>query len=831
MADNTTTYTAVIETKVTGADEVGDLGDKAGETDGKFKSLRSQIRETTVALQKLADEGKTGTKEFQDLSNKLDDLGDQQQRVAFQSAQIEDKLAALPGPIGAIGKSFQSAKSAVDTFGKTLAVSLGIIGLLVSAFLAIKESLSRTEEGQAKLNKITEAFTKIMNGVFAIIEPIANLFADLVIELLSSDKAMKALSTAAGVLSATFTVLFNVGKTLVGFIVNNFINAFKTLAEVAGGTGKVLKGVFTFDLDLIKEGVSQVGEGIKNGFKATVDNVKNTVKGIGTGIADGIKSGMEQGSKAFTAGSKRLTEAEKKAAEEKKKNAAEANKKFTEQEKKDLEERNKLIEAGNKVSVEAYLATLDARDKEIYNRGLKLNADLEALEKAKQAKLAQAAKDGNKNTKAIEEQYAADLVAVKEGARIDIDKINTKYDEEEAKKAEEKKTKEREAAKLAFEEAVLNNENQTQIVENRYNSEIALINESEKSKIAAIQYANSLLLEDETLNEEQRKAIIQQGAQAIAQVQQQAATDRLAQQTLRYDELIAVIDAKEKLALSNTELNEAQKTKIQLDAIAERKAIEQLATEDAILGIDTELERIGTTFDRKRELIAMKEAELLTQEGLTENQRTAIRQQGADERAAIDMAEMEARVAIQNAQLDLASQFGGLLKTLAGENKKVAIAGVVVEQAAAIGKILVNTGIANAKAVAASPLTFGAPWVAINSISAALSIASSIAAGVKAIQQINSAGSGGGAASSGGAIPGKSGAGSAPAVPQIERTALPQVTGTTGQASPGAQIAGTIAKSSEKPIKAYVVSGDVTSQQALDRRTTRAATFSGGTNG
>ena len=809
MADNTTTYTAVIETKVTGADEVGDLGDKAEGADGKFKSLRSQIRETTVALQKMADEGKAGTKEFQDLSNKLDDLSDQQQRVAFQSAQIEDKLAALPGPIGAIGKSFQAAKQSVDTFGKTIAVSLGIIGLLVSAFLAIKESLSRTEEGQAKLNKISEAFTKIMNGIFAIIEPIANLFADLVIQLLSSEKVMKGLSTVAGVLSATFTTLFNVGKTLVGFIVNNFINAFKTLSEVAGGTGKVLKGVFTFDLDLIKEGVTQVGDGIKKGFTSLVDNVKTTVKGIGTGVADGIKSGMEQGSKAFSAGTKRLTEAEKKAAEEAKKKREEAGKKQSEADKKAAEQRAKDLEAASKVETEAYLATLDARDKEVFKRGQKLNEDIAALEKA-----------GIK-----------DLTAVKEAYRLDVLAINTKYDEEEAKKAEEKKTKEKEAAKLAYEEAVMNNENQTQIVENRYNSEIALINEAEKSKIDAIKYANSLLLEDETLSEEQRKTIIANGEQAIAQVQQQASTDRLAQQTLRYDELIAVINEKEKIALSNVELTEAQKTKIQLDAIAERKAIEQLASEDAILGFDTELERIGTTYDRKKELIGLKEAELLSQEGLTENQRTAIRQQGADERAAIDMAEMEARVAIQNAQLDLAAQFGGLLKTLAGENKKVAIAGVVVEQAAAIGKILVNTGIANAKAVAASPLTFGAPWVAINSISAALSIASSIAAGVKAIQQINSAGSGGGAASGGGAIPGKSGAGAAPAVPQIERTAVPQITGTTGQASPGAQIAGTIAKSSERPIKAYVVSGDVTSQQALDRRTTRAATFSGGTNG
>jgi hypothetical protein len=787
MADNTTTYTAVIETKVTGADEVGDLGDKAGETDGKFKSLRAQIRETTVALQKLSDEGKTGTAEFENLRGKLDELNDAQDRVNFQAGQFDDQLASLPGPLGQVGGAVKGFNEGLNRLSTGFKVALGVVGLLVSAFLAIKESLSRTEEGQAKLNKITEAFTKIMNGLFAIIEPIAMLFADLVIGLLSSDKAMNALSTAAGVLSATFQTLFNVGKSLVGFIINNFVNAFKVLTEVAGGAGKVLKGVFTFDLDLIKEGVSQVGEGIKNGFKATVDNVKNTVKGIGTGIANGIKDGMEQGSKAFTAGSKRLTEAEKKAAEEAKKKRDEAAKKRGEDEKKAAEQRAKDLEAASKVETEAYLATLDARDKEIFKRGQKLNEDIKALEKA-----------GIK-----------DLTAVKEAYRLDVLAINTKYDEEEAKKAEEKKTKEREAAKLAFEEAVLNNENQTQIVENRYNQEIAIVNDREKLLLSAV-----------GLSEEQKKAI-----------QEQAATDRLALQTTRYDELIAVIDAKEKLALSNTELTEAQRTKIQLDAINERKAIEQLATEDAILGIDTELERIGTTFDRKRELIGMKEAELLAQEGLTENQRTAIRQQGADERAAIDMAEMEARVALQNAQLDLASQFGGLLKTLAGENKKVAIAGVVVEQAAAIGKILVNTGIANAKAVAASPLTFGAPWVAINSISAALSIASSVAAGVKAIQQINSAGSGGGASSGGSAIPGKSGAGAAPAVPQIERTALPQVTGTTGQASPGAQIAGTIAKSSEKPIKAYVVSGDVTSQQALDRRTTRAATFSGGTNG
>ena len=811
MADNnTTTYTAIIETQVTGADEVGDLGDKVGDTDGKFKSLRSQIRETTVALQKLADEGKTGTKEFQDLSNKLDDLGDQQQRVAFQSAQIEDKLAALPGPIGQIGKSFQAAKTSIDTFGKTIAVSLGIVGLLVSAFLAMKEALSRTEEGQAKLNKISEAFTKIMNGVFAIIEPIAMLFADLVIELLASDKVMKALSTTAGVLSATFTTLFNVGKVLVGFIVNNMVNAFKTLVDVAGGAGKVLKGVFTFDLDLIKEGVSQVGEGIKNGFKATVDNVKNTVKGIGTGIANGIKDGMEQGSKAFTAGSKRLTEAEKKAADEAAKKRAEAGKKRAEQDKKEADERAKAIAEAGKVETEAYLATLTQRDQEIFKRGQKLNADLETLEKARVAAVKEAQSKGFRDFSSIDDQYKSARVSAQEAYKLDEAAINKKYNEEDLKKAEEKQLREKELSQKAFEEFKFSQENRLQELNNRYNREIALVNVKEQ-----------LLLCAEGLCTFDKNKIIADSAEQRVELERK-----------KYQDLLALIDEEEKKALEVIGLTEEQKKRIILDAISQRQALNQSERDNELLGLETELANITTSFDRKRELIGLKEAELLAQENLTENQRTAIRQAAADERRAIDMAELEARAEIQNAQLDLAAQFGGLLKTLAGENKKVAIAGVVVEQAAAIGKILVNTGIANAKAVAASPLTFGAPWVAINSISAALSIASSIAAGVKAIQQINSAGSGGGAsASGGGTIPGKSGAGSAPAVPQIERTAVPQITGTGNQSSPGAQIAGTLAEASGKPIRAYVVSGDVTSQQALDRRTTRAATFSGGTNG
>lgn len=156
--------------------------DSAGGADGKFKSLRTQIRETTVALQKLADEGKEGTAEFKQLSDKLDNLGDAQKRIAFQSGQFEDKLSALPGPLGKVGQGVKSVKESFDTFGKGLTISLGIIGLLVTAFFAIRDALGKTKEGTQLLAQATTAFNKVLAPLFAILEKIGVIVLPIVIK-------------------------------------------------------------------------------------------------------------------------------------------------------------------------------------------------------------------------------------------------------------------------------------------------------------------------------------------------------------------------------------------------------------------------------------------------------------------------------------------------------------------------------------------------------------------------------------------------------------------------------------------------------------------------
>ena len=791
MADNTTTYNAVIDVEVQGQSDVDKLNDTIEQGGEKFVSLRRQIRETTVQLQALADQGKQGTKEFQNLSNKLDDLQDQQKRVAFQSAQIEDKLAALPGPIGQVGKSLQGAKEAVDTFGKGIAISLGVVTLIVSAILAFREALSRTEEGQKKLNKISEAFEKIMNGLFAIIEPIANLFADFVIQLLSSKKAMDVLSKAAGVLSATFTTVFGVAKELGGFIINNLVNYFKTLVGVATGAGKVLKGVFTFDLDLIKEGAAQVGDTVKKGFTTFVDNVKTTAKGVAGAVVEGVTEGYEKGEKAFIAGQKRLTAKQK---EEAKKNAEEAKKNMTE---------------AQKVLTEAELALLDERAAELKKRETKLNDDKKKLKAA-----------GITDFTALEKAYNAD-----------VKKINDKFDEQAKKAAEEKNKKLKEEAQKGIDErvALLDKEAETLVTKDKDNFDrrIAVINEKEKELLS-----NAYLTEAERtkIKTDAEKARTEVNKEALAE--QILTNDNLQKQQLakdkeNYDARVALVDEKEKLLLSNTELTEAQRTAIQIQSAEERANIRAEELNDKLLANETELNQIGQTYDRQLQLVNEREAMLLQQAGLTEAQKTAIQQQASQERINIMLSEKQARADIQNAELDLVAGFGNFLKEIAGKNKRLAIAGVIAEQAAAIGKIVVNTGIANAKAVAASPLTFGQPWVTINSISGALGIATAVASGIKAVQQINSSDSGN-ASSGGTTLPSAGGAGAAaPTAPSLAKTAIPQIEGTQGGANPSSQIAQTIGAASGKPIKAYVVSGDVTSQQALDRRTTRAATFSG----
>jgi hypothetical protein len=77
------------------------------------------------------------------------------------------------------------------------------------------------------------------------------------------------------------------------------------------------------------------------------------------------------------------------------------------------------------------------------------------------------------------------------------------------------------------------------------------------------------------------------------------------------------------------------------------------------------------------------------------------------------------------------------ISDLAGKNKKAQKAAVIIDKAASIGRIVSETAVANAKAVAASPLTAGQPFVALNYASAAASTLAVISSTIRAMREID----------------------------------------------------------------------------------------------
>ena len=176
----------------------------------------------------------------------------------------------------------------------------------------------------------------------------------------------------------------------------------------------------------------------------------------------------------------------------------------------------------------------------------------------------------------------------------------------------------------------------------------------------------------------------------------------------------------------------------------------------------------------------------------------------------ISKAEAEQKAVIQQQGLDTALQGVQLIKGLFEKSKGVQKAAVIAESAIGIAKMIISNKLANIGALAtpqaiATSGAAAAPVIAMNNISTGIGIAANIAATAKALSTL-----GGGSAPSGSV-----GGGGAPTMsaPQFN------VVGQSG--------VNQLASLNQQPIQAYVVSGQVTSQQALDRNRLANATLGG----
>lgn len=287
--------------------------------------------------------------------------------------------------------------------------------------------------------------------------------------------------------------------------------------------------------------------------------------------------------------------------------------------------------------------------------------------------------------------------------------------------------------------------------------------------------------------------------------------DELAKINEASKEIINALDEREKKKKEVLEQGEKILKDLELTKETPAQKLRREYEEKLKILTDANLSTLELTAQFNAEMFALQQAD--NQKNLEEQQQFAIKEQE------IDQATKQAKRDALNVGLDILNQFAGKNKTIAlgilALQKGLAIADIVVNasKAIAVGQAnlalvpaVLPPGIPNP----AYPLAIAntAKSALLTKITAATSIASILAAGIGQSKSIISGGGGGGASSSGGVS-------SKPTPPNFN---------IVGQ-NPNNQLAQSIANRQSQPIEAYVVSGNVSTSQELDRNRISTATF------
>jgi hypothetical protein len=333
----------------------------------------------------------------------------------------------------------------------------------------------------------------------------------------------------------------------------------------------------------------------------------------------------------------------------------------------------------------------------------------------------------------------------------------------------------------------------------------------------AVARANQVEVKQEQTDLKQSKIDAAKEANDKIADDQKTADENLKRQKKENNEVIAKADADAKL-LEIQRKNEL----IQLEQdISEQNYLNTLSDkEKEELAIQDKYFTLETLAEGNKDALAEIELAKMNELNDINLKYQDIEQEARDKKAKADKeaakkeleeakAVAEQKAAIQMQGLDTALQGVQLIKGLFEKQKGVQKAAVIAESAIGIAKMIIANKLANVAALAtpqaiASSGVSAAPVIAMNNISTGIGIAANIAATAKALKTL--------------------GGGSPPSSPSGGGG------GAGGVMSPNFNVVGNsglnqLGQLQQKPMKAYVVSGDMTTAQALDRNRIENATL------
>jgi hypothetical protein len=376
--------------------------------------------------------GKYSQQEFEILSKKLGDVEDQMQKTRARSGDLLTSLQLLPGPIGEIASKFNGAIALLKTFSSFTLKDLNF------QFKETAEDIKDVISFLGRATGITALYTTLNNALAA--------------SFVSVGVGEQAAATGARVFAAAL-VTTGVGALVValGFAVSALMDFIDTSDDAAKSQERLAKQIADvnslLEADLAdagrrqklrvaelkrdgasenqirEQGLTDLKENLKLTQQALEENRALELKVMRTGEGElkdvYVQQTALEEKQAQLINDIRVqsinneTEANKERDAQRQKNLQSSQKAATEELRIEQEKQQRLKEAQT-IQREAELSLLDDQDREIQERINRFNIELTKLKEA-----------GYTDFTALEQEF-----------RIDLDAIDSKYNEE--KKAKEK---------------------------------------------------------------------------------------------------------------------------------------------------------------------------------------------------------------------------------------------------------------------------------------------------------------------------------------------------------------------------------------------------------
>lgn len=190
-----------------------DFSQTLKESEEPVKSYKAQIMDLQKEQVKLAEAGQKNSKVYQENELRIKELRDKQEEFIRSTQQLDDSLAALPGPIGRIGSSMQS---------------LEVV----------------TQSTRSAVSSLTQTFPILKNAIAASgIGALIIIFATLVAGIIDAAKKSESLQMAFAAIGDAVGAVFDAIKPLADFLIGIFVGAIEIAAKTLEGFASLFGGV------------------------------------------------------------------------------------------------------------------------------------------------------------------------------------------------------------------------------------------------------------------------------------------------------------------------------------------------------------------------------------------------------------------------------------------------------------------------------------------------------------------------------------------------------------------------------------------------------------